>query len=295
MTRIEDLGPWPARVAWILVAVAGQAAVADALSSRSTPVAVLAWAMVGVGWTAGLVALLVPRTSSLTAVRVVVPGGLATAAWAVSTGETVDWADLLALSAAAVALVATTAPWFTEAWVDGSSYGAERRIPLQTPPVIGLVAVLTWSAMAASAVAGPFLLATGRWVPGTVAVAVGSIVIWRGWESLHQLSRRWVVLVPNGMVVHDPLTLPEPHLFLRTSITAVHPAGVGTDALDLTAGASGLALEVAMDGPVDLLVRDGGREPTTIQRTALLITPSRPARFLDHLRSHRIPVTAPRP
>lgn len=293
MTRIEQLGAWPARIAWIVLALVGQEAVADALRGRSTAVSAVVWALLGLLWTGGLVALLLPRTTSLTAVRVVVPGGLAAAVAAAVAGSSTDWTDLVAVTAAALAVAATLAPWFTAAWVDGSSYGSERRLPLQTPPLFAaLVVPLTWLAVAASIVSGPLLLAARQWVPGVAALAVGGLVAWRGVQSLHQLARRWVVLVPNGLVLHDPLTLPEPHLFLRTSIAELRPASAGTDALDLTAGASGLALELTMNEPVDLLVRGEGRETSTIQRSELLFTPARPARFLAEARSHRIPVGA---
>jgi len=289
VTFIEQLGAWPARIAWILLALVGQITLTDALSGRSTAVSAVVWVGIAIGWTGGLVALLVPRTTSLTAARTLVPGGLVAAVVSATAGSTTDWADLAAVTVAAIAVVAVLSPWFTEAWVDGSSYGTERRLPLQTPPLFaGLVAPLTWLAVAASVVAGPLLLAARQWVAGALALAVGALVCWRGVQSLHQLARRWVVMVPNGLVIHDPLTLPEPHLFLRTSIAAIGPAEAGTDALDLTAGASGLALEVSMSEPVELLVRSKGRETSTIERTQLILTPARPARFLAAARENRL-------
>lgn len=291
MTRIEQLGAWPARAAWLVLAVVAQGPVDDALTGRSGPVRTVVWALLAVLWTGGLVALLVPRTTSLTAARVIVPGGLAVAVAAAAAGDTSDWSDLAAVTVAALAVAAVLAPWFTEAWVDGSSYGPEHRLPLQTPPLLAaLVVPLTWIAVAVAAVAGPLLLAARQWVPGGVALAVGAVVVHRGVTSLHQLARRWVVMVPTGMVIHDPLTLPEPHLFLRTSIAGIRAAASGTTAMDLTAGASGLALELTFREPVDLLVRSRGRDTATVERTELIFTPARPAHFLDRARENRIPV-----
>lgn len=293
MTTVEKLGAWPARAAWIVLALAGQASVADAVADRSTAVGVVVWALLGALWTGGLVALLVPRTASLTAVRFIVPAGLAVAGAAAMGGGSVDWVDLLSVTFASIAVAAILAPWFTEAWVDGSSYGAEKRLPLQTPPLLASVVVpLTWVAIAVSVAAGPLLLATRQWAVGVPALVAGVAVAWRGIRSMHLLSKRWVVLVPNGLVVHDPLTLPEPHLFPRTAIAAIGPAAADTAALDLTAGASGLALQIDMKEPVELLMRSDGRDTSTIQRSELLITPSRPARFLEHIRAHRIQVAA---
>lgn len=292
MTRLEQLGAWPARVAWFVLGLAGQVAVTDALTERSGPVQTVVWVLSGALWTGGLVALLVPRTASLTAARLLVPAGLAAAGAATAAGSTTGWSDVTAVTAGALAVAAVLSPWFTEAWVDGSSYGAEHRLPLQTPPLLaGVVVPLTWLLVVAALVTGPLLLAARQWLPGVVAVAAGALVVKRGVESLHQLSRRWVVMVPTGMVIHDPLTLPEPHLFLRTSIAGIHPAEVDTDAMDLTAGASGLALELAMREPVDMLVRSQGRDTATVERTHLIFTPARPARFLARAREHRLPVS----
>jgi hypothetical protein len=288
---VEQLGPWPARVAWVILAVTAPAPLADALATRSGAVVALTWVALGAAWTGGLVALLVPRTASLTAVRLLVPAGPVVAVFAAWAGPGPEAIDLVAVTAGAIALAAVLAPWFTEAWVDGSSYGAEQRLPLSTPPLLaGVVAPLTWAAVAIAAVTGPLLIATGRWLPGVVAVAVGAVVVRFGARSMHQLSRRWVVLVPTGLVVHDPLTLPEPHLFLRTATASIGPAPADTDALDLTAGASGLAVQLTMREPVELLVREPGRSTTTIQRRAVVFTPARPAHLLDRARAHRLPV-----
>jgi hypothetical protein len=130
-------------------------------------------------------------------------------------------------------------------------------------------------------------------------------------RSLHQLSRRWVVLVPAGFVVHDPFTMPEPQLFLRRTITRLGPAleaddrvveapligpdptdlePVGDRVIDLTAGAPGLALELRLAEPVDLLLRRGRRTAETVPALAILFTPARPTRVLDAARERRIPV-----
>lgn len=293
MSRVEHLGPWPARVAWVVLAVTAPAPVADALATRTGAVAALAWVVLAAAWTGGLVALLVPRTASLTAIRLLVPAGPVVTVIAAAAGPAPGAVDLVAVTAGTVALAAVLAPWFTEAWVDGSSYGAEQRLPLSTPPLLaGLVAPLTWVAVAAGAVTGPLLVAAGRWLPGIVASAVGAVVVRFGARSMHQLSRRWVVLVPTGLVLHDPLTLPEPHLFLRTATASIGPAPADTDAFDLTAGASGLAIQLTLREPVDLLVRERGRATTTIERRAVVFTPARPARLLDRARAHRLPVGA---
>lgn len=292
MDRLARLGLQPLRAVWVLLAVAASPPIGDALDDRSTAVAVVAATLAAGAWGAGLVAVLVPRTASLTAVRVLVPGASVAAVLAAATAPASPLAVVAALLAAAATTLAL-APWTTDAFVDGSSYGPERRFALRTPLAVALIAVVAWAVVVAGAVTGPLLLAAGRWVVGSVATAAGAAAAVAGVRSLHQLSRRWVVLVPTGLVVHDPITMPEPQLFLRQTVRHLGPATAGiTDELvteDLTAGASGLALELVLAEPVDLLVHEG-RATATRPVHRVLFTPGRPGALLAAARGHRLPV-----
>jgi hypothetical protein len=289
-TRIEQLGAWPARAGWVALALVAGGCVGDAVDARSAAVRAVVLVGLWAGWAACLVALLVPRDTALTAVRILVPAGLAAVVAATLAGDRVGASDVAAVALAALTTVAVLTPWFGEAWVDGSSYGPERRFPLRAPAAVAVaLAPVTWVVVVAGATVGPLLLAAQQWVPGAVALAVGAPAAWAGVRSLHQLARRWVVLVPAGLVLHDPLTLPEPQLFLRRMVARLGPALADTTAADLTAGATGLALELDLNEPVDLLVRVG-RGSATRTTTQVLFTPSRPRRLLDAAAAARIPV-----
>jgi hypothetical protein len=280
-------------VLWVVLALVSGGCVSDALDGRSTAVVVVCLAGLWAGWAAALVALLVPRTVALTALRILVPAGTAAMVAATVAGTEVDVADVAAVAVAALATLAVLVPWVGEAWIDGSSYGSERRLPLRPPVLFSAVLTpVTWSLVVAGASVGPLLLAARQWVPGGLALAVGAAVVVAGTRSLHQLARRWVVLVPTGLVVHDSFTMPEPQLFLRTSIARLGPALADADdgADDLTAGAPGLAIALELTEPLEVLVRTRGRGSETKASSALLITPSRPVRLLEAARAHRIPV-----
>jgi hypothetical protein len=285
---VERWGAWPARVGWVLLALGSGGCLTDALDGRSPPVRAVAFTLLAAAWVVGLVALFVPRATSLTAIRVVVPAGLVAMAVATVAGDRVDGADVVAVALAALTTGAALAPWVAEAWIDGSSYGPERRLPLQTPVLVGaLLAPLTWALVVAGAAVGPLLLAAHLWIAGTAATAVGALVVVLGVRSLHQLARRWIVLVPGGLVVHDPLTMPEPQLFPRSVLGGLRPAETDTQGVDLTAGASGLAVQLDLREPVDLLLRAGAGS-RTVTATAILVTPARPAHLLAAARAHRI-------
>ncbi len=294
MDALARLGLRPLQVAWFALALLAAAAGSDALADRSTSVRVLAAVLAYGGWAVGLGALLVPRSTSLTVARLLVPAGAVGAIAAAATQDAVAVVDLAAAIVASACVVLLLAPWSTDAFVDGSSYGPERRFALRTPAPVALLAVPVWAVAVAGALAGPVLLAASAWLSGVLAVAVGWPAAFFAARSLHTLARRWIVLVPAGLVVHDPLTMPEAQLFLRQTMRRLGPAAApdADDDLateDLTGGASGLALALEVTEPVDLLVRAAGEgEIHAVDR--VLFTPGRPAALLDGARAHRLPV-----
>ncbi len=111
-------------------------------------------------------------------------------------------------------------------------------------------------------------------------------------RALHGLARRWVVLVPAGLVLHDHQALVEPVLFPRRSIRRLGPAPTDevAGALDLTQRALGLALELDLAEPVTVSPR---RPDRTVQVEAVervLFTPTRPGALLREAAARRIPV-----
>ena len=82
-----------------------------------------------------------------------------------------------------------------------------------------------------------------------VGVPLAAVAI----RALHGLSRRWVVFVPAGVVLHDLQALVDPVLFPRTSIRRLGPAPAdGDGAVDLTQGSLGLALELELVEPTEI-------------------------------------------
>jgi hypothetical protein len=126
-------------------------------------------------------------------------------------------------------------------------------------------------------------------VAGLAAVVVGVPVAVVLLRSLHALSRRFVVFVPAGFVLHDLMALREPVLFERRRIETIGPAPAGSDSLDLTQNAPGLALEAILLEKVEVTVmRRGGREGELGSTARFLFTPTLPGRLLAEARSRRI-------
>ncbi|MXW88497.1 MAG: hypothetical protein F4Z54_02930 [Acidimicrobiaceae bacterium] len=226
-----------------------------------------------------LAALLLPGPRALTVVRIGVPAGGLEAALAAA-----DSSDLVAVVAMFVGLVGTLVvlqPLYAEAHVNAASYGDERRFLLRPPgPVMIALIVPVWAVAVIGVAAGPLLLADRGWTAGIVAAAVGLPVAAFAAHALFRLNRRWLVFVPNGLVVHDHLAVSEPLPLSRRNVDSIGPARTGTGAADLTAQAFGMALELRLTGPVKAGVMTGRNRSEERSVTALLMSPSRPAAVL---------------
>jgi hypothetical protein len=284
-------GPWPARATWALLPLAVGPALGQALDVRSRSIAltgaVLAWGI----WAIVLVAVLIPRTVSLTVLRIAAPAGLAAANWAALAGER-GGADLVGVTWAALVVVAAFAPLTGDCFVNGSSYGDERRMPLRVPGTLLLGPLpLAWLAAVAAPIGAPLLIAARQWVAGGLVAAVGVPAAVVAWRALHGLSRRWVVFVPAGLVLHDLHALVDPVLFPRSSIRRLGPAAAdGDGAVDLTQRSLGLALELELVEPAEIAPRRPDRTVQVESAQRVLFTPTRPGALLTEAARHRIAV-----
>jgi hypothetical protein len=119
--------------------------------------------------------------------------------------------------------------------------------------------------------------------------AVGLPVAWLLLRSLHQLSRRWIVFVPAGLVVVDPIGLTDSMLIRRRQLRALGPAPAGSTAFDLTQHAPGLALQAVLSEEVDVAVARPGRgRGDATKATAVLFTPTLPGAVLEEARARRL-------
>jgi hypothetical protein len=233
----------------------------------------------------------VPQGVSLTALRIGAAAAAAVTLVAVVVGTSPTGWRVAAAVWAIVTLAAAFAPSTGQAFVDGESYGDEKRFPLRVPgPLLAGPLPLAWLGVVAGLAAGPLLLAAKVWVPGALAVVVGLPLAWRCVRSLHVLATRFVVLVPAGFVLHDPLALTDPVLFRRATVRSLGPAEAGTDALDLTCGALGLALEARLTEEISLspVPPRRGAPVTPVDAKAFLFTPSRPGVLLTATSGRRI-------
>lgn len=282
---------WLTRLLWLTLPITLGDLLAQALVDRSSAVrlvvVVMAWAL----WALGLLASLVATPWALLAMRVVMPLSVvagAVAAVASAPGP-LGW---IGLASAAVATVAAMSAEVGYECINGAAYGDEARFPLRPPAALLVGPIgLVWAVTAVPLPAGVLALAARQWLLGAALVVLGAPAAWWGVRVLSRLSRRWCVFVPAGMTLVDELALAEPTLMRSSDIVRLGPAPVDTDALDLSAGAAGLILQVDLNAVGDVLpaVRRGGvAEP--VGTASILFAPSRPGALLRHAAQRRIAV-----
>lgn len=283
--------PWVARLAWIVVAVVGGAAIDSAVDDRSGAVrwvvAIGAWA----GFAGVAVALLIPSVISLTIARVGSPLAVVAAVASIAGGSPGGDVALLAVPAMVAAATIFSAE-FGRWMVQASAYGDEHRLPLRSPVPAGAAAIVTWVIWATLLVVGPVTLAARNWLVGVplTAVAVAATVFLT--PRWNRMSQRWLVLVPAGLVVHDPVVLADTLMVRTEQIAGLGLARAGTDAADLTGPASGYAIEVNTRTQVSTVFAFTPREPNgrAIHMTGFLVAPSRPGEALRLAAERQLPI-----
>ena len=282
---------WSLRALVVGLAPALAFSVDGAVDQRTALAGTIATAAWGVVVAAVLVALVAPSPLGLTVTRTALPLLVPGAAVAFAMGAQPAWgvaALALALLATLVAFTAETA----EAFVQASAYGDEQRLPLRAPAALLVPMVLSWVVWAALAVAGVVALCAGAWLPGGALTVVAAALAVPLLRRFHRFSRRWLVLVPAGVVLHDHVVLGETLLIMRPNVALARLAPADTEAADFTGPAAGHAVELTVREMVLAVLAATPAQPKgkALHVQSLLVAPSRPGRALHALATAKVPV-----
>jgi hypothetical protein len=293
--NVRPLRPWLLRAAWLTLPLTAGPAVSAALRSWDVAPRDAAAVLLWLAWATGLLTTLAPRPQTLTAIRVIAPALFVLAVAAAVDGAPSSIATVGALVATATCALLTSGHDLAVAAANSVAYGDERRFPLRVPPALFLGPLPLARVLVAGAVVLPVLaLADGQILLGVLGVAVGAAIVYVLGRSLHSLSRRWAVLVPAGFVIVDPLTLTDPHLFLRERIRGMEaltsePALAG--ALDLRLGAKAGSMTVELDEVAEILRSGRGRRGgETVRAQAVCVAVVRRSELLGLAGARRLPV-----
>jgi hypothetical protein len=245
---------------------------------------IVAWAI----WTIGLLAVVLAHPIGLTALRLTLTAVVGCAVWVCVEAGVPLWQRVAAVIGA-VLVIATVGSAETATWcMDGPAYPNESRHALKTPIGLLPISILISTLTVGSFVLCPILFAAKAWIVASIVGLFAIGMTWIGTRSLHQLSRRFVVFVPAGFVVHDQLVLLDPVLFRRNVVESIAPAPTDTDSLDLTLGATGMPLEVLLREKVELTKLTADRKTGEVGRTArFLISPVRPGAVVREAQARR--------
>jgi hypothetical protein len=207
-------------------------------------------------WAVALLCILVPASSTLTALRLVAPAHLATLVLVAIAGG-IDAATSIALALSAIVTTVAASAEAGAHFIQSSAYGDERRFPLRCPRTFVTVIVLAWIIWFTVTALGFVLLVAGVVVaPLLLALAIAGFALLP--RRFHRYSRRWLVSVPAGLVVHDHVLLTETAMFPARLITDVH-AWSGSDSpddepFDLTGGSPSSGLVVRLSDPETVIL-----------------------------------------
>ena len=267
----DRIAAWSVRIAWIVAALA-------ASGSSAT------W---WVGWIIVAVASIVLHPVSLSVVRIVAPLVFVETVAHLSS----DVRDVVVATILASAIVVSFGAEYGRSHVQAAAYGAERRHMLRPPAAALFVTVAAW-VVVATLLLTTNLVDTARsvqWLDITVRVVVAVLAAALAYRAT-TLARRWFVVVPAGVVIHDPLLLTDSIMIPRRDVTSLGAvADAASGALDVTGATWGPTVVVTAREACDVSLTDFGarlmRTGTRLHAGAVRFAPSRPgAAITDALR-----------
>ena len=260
------------------------AGVGGLLDDRSDAVQITGTALAWAVWGVVVIASYISHPITLTVLRIGTP---VVASFMIFVAVTQGFSGSQIISAAvsvAVLLLSFSAE-IGAIYVQASAYGDEKRFALR-PPVV-LVAPILLSALVAdlSILGLPMLVAAKNWSVAAVAL-IGFFVSGKYLlPSIHLLSRRWLVFVPAGIVVHDEVVLSINLMIRKQELLQIKLARDNSAATDLSALTWGVPLEFSFNKPLDVALTSIGAKHlnsvSAIHAQSVLVATSRPGAVLS--------------
>ena len=259
------------------------AGVGALLETRSTAIQIVGTVLAWLIWGLIVLASFISHPISLTVLRM---GSPVVAGFLVFIATTDQGSTLQVINAAigfAVLLISFSAE-IGSIYVQASAYGDERRFLLRPP--VAFVAPVAISVVIVDffIIATPMFFAARIWLAGAISLIGLAACIKFMAPRIHQLSRRWLVFVPAGFVVHDEIVLSINLMIKKHELVDIQLARDDTQAADLSALTWGVPLELSFNKTLDVsLTAIGARHlkaVSAIHATSIIIAPSRPGAVL---------------
>jgi hypothetical protein len=259
------------------------AGVGALLETRSTTIQLVGMASAWLIWGLIVLASFISHPISLTVLRMGTPIVAGFLAFIAATDQGSTLQIITASIGFAVLLISFSAE-IGGRYVQASAYGDERRFLLRPPVAFVAPVVISVVIVDFFIVATPMFFATQIWLAGIFSFIGLAACIKFLAPRIHQLSRRWLVFVPAGFVVHDEIVLSINLMIKKQELVDIQLARDDTQAADLSALTWGVPLELSFSKTLDVsLTAIGARHlkaVSTIQATSIIIAPSRPGAVL---------------
>ncbi len=253
------------------------------LETRSTAIQIVGTLLAWLIWGLIVLASFISHPISLTVLRMGTP---VVAGFLVFIAATDHGSTLQVINASigfAVLLISFSAE-IGSIYVQASAYGDERRFLLRPPVVFVAPVAISVVIVDFFIIATPMFFAAQIWLAGVISLIGLAACIKFMAPRIHQLSRRWLVFVPAGFVVHDEIVLSINLMIKKQELVDIQLARDDTQAADLSALTWGVPLELSFNNRLDVsLTAIGARHlkaVSAIHATSIIIAPSRPGAVL---------------
>jgi hypothetical protein len=289
--RKRQIAAIAAGVLWVAVAllVLVNQPLTEAVDAQSGALAIAITVTTWAVWLVGLFAIAIAAPICLTAWRLIAPLNVAAAVWIITAVDTYEWSVIALVTCLALASVVVTSGEFAQRAINGMAFKNEQRFLLRAPGAFALAPLPLMCAITSISSVGAILtVADQRWLLGAISGTIALFSLSVALKVIHTFSERWAVVVPAGLVIRDPLVLNDTVLAPFADITSFGPAPLGSDALDLTENALGLALQLQLSNSTFVAKRDLRRRTDAgYHATGMLIAPISPAELLASVKLAR--------
>ena len=252
----------------------------SSVTGTSSTVAI--WAL----WSVALLSTMVPSSTALTAIRLALPTILVIAgAVGLAVGMSSGVAAAITISLLANLLIMRAE--IGNSFVQLAAYGDEQRFLLRCPPAMLVVQILSWLVWIALAIAAINFFDNEAFVPGGIAAVAALFLTIALPPRFHRFSRRWLVSVPAGLVIHDHVVLAETAMFMQNAVIEIGLDSAQSEAADLSGKCAGTGLVITLKDFDTVVFAGTPKTPggSAIHVKSMRVCPTRPGRALIELTS----------
>ena len=258
-------------------------AIADYATLAGTATLIALWAL----WAVAFLCILVPSCTALTCLRLAVPSNLAVVLFTILATDSWSPRSLVSVMLSLICVSTVFSAEVGNAFAQLSAYGDERRFLLRCPTDMVIVQCLMWTLWVGTAITAVSFFNDENWIAGTVFAVLTAALSYILPSRFHRFSRRWLVGVPAGVVIHDSFALAETAMFMKQSIAhiGIETNSENSEAADLSGGCRGPSITIALREFDKVILAATRKNPggKALHVQTMRVSPTRVARTLQEL------------